>query len=599
MDVFFGIARQFGVAISLPFIKNGKEDIYQEGVVVLTTFKDYEYKRPDMELLRTEWNKHLARFRQADSANVQDVEIRELNRLANNFTTASNLVYIRSSIDTSDAYYEKQRDYFNEIGPEFDELNTAFYKELVKSPFREELEKSWGTQLFTIADQKIRSFSAEAIPLLQQENKLASEYAKLIASAQIEFDGKTLTLAQLGPYTQSKDRKTRKAANEARFGFFAEHKNDFDEIYQKLVEVRHQIARILGYQDFVEVGYLRMNRIGYDREMVKNFREQVKTHIVPLATRLYERQASRIGVDRLTFHDEGLNFITGNAIPKGDADWVIENGKKMYDELSPETSEFFGFMLERHLMDLIAKKGKEGGGYCTYIDNYASPFIFSNFNGTSDDIDVLTHEAGHAFQVYSSRNIGVPEYIWPTSEAAEIHSMSMEFFAWPWMDQFFEDDTEKYKFSHLSSALLFLPYGVAVDEFQHMIYENPGMTPADRKAAWKKLESEYLPHRDYEGLEYLEEGGFWQRQAHIYEIPFYYIDYCLAQICALQFWKRSREEREAAWADYLHLCRLGGSLPFTELIKEANLLSPFEDGCIESVMGPIIEWLDAVDDRSL
>lgn len=568
-------------------------------MVLVATFKDYEYKRPEMEALKAEWNKLLERFRQSATADEQDRVIREMNCLADDFSTASNLVYIRSSIDTSDAYYEEQRDYFNEIGPEFDELNTAFYKELVASPYRAELEKRWGTQLFTIADQKIRSFKADAIPLLQQENKLASEYAKLIASAQIEFDGKTLTLAQLGPYAQSTDREVRKAANEARFGFFSSHKDEFDGIYQKLVEVRHKIAQILGYKDFVEVGYLRMNRIGYDREMVKSFREQVKQHIVPLATRLYERQAARIGVDRLTFHDEGLNFVTGNAVPKGDPEWIIENGKKMYDELSPETSEFFRFMMDRDLMDLVAKKGKEGGGYCTFIDNYDSPFIFSNFNGTSDDIDVLTHEAGHAFQVYSSRGIGVPEYIWPTSEGAEIHSMSMEFFTWPWMEQFFKEDTEKYKFSHLSSALLFLPYGVAVDEFQHLIYENPGMTPEERKATWKRLEAEYLPHRDYEGFEYLEEGGFWQRQAHIYEVPFYYIDYCLAQICALQFWKRSREEHEAAWADYLHLCRLGGSLPFTELVREANLISPFEDGCIESVIGPITEWLDSVDDQAL
>ena len=271
----------------------------------------------------------------------------------------------------------------------------------------------------------------------------------------------------------------------------------------------------------------------------------------------------------------------------------------MYDELSPETGEFFRFLTDRKLMDVEAKTGKESGGYCTFIEEYNSPFIFSNFNGTSGDIDVLTHEAGHAFQVYSSRDIGIPEYLWPTFEACEINSMSMEFFTWPWMEYFFKEQTEKYKFAHLSGALQFLPYGVAVDEFQHEIYENPEMTPTERKAAWSKIESIYLPHRDFDGNSYLEAGGFWQRQGHIYNSPFYYIDYTLAQICAFQFWKRSREDQESAWKDYLHLCQLGGSKSFTKLVAEANLISPFEEGCVESVIGTIEDYLNSVDDKNL
>src|SRR5699024_4976318 len=320
--------------------------------------------------------------------------------------------------------------------------------------------------------------------------------------------------------------------------------------------------------------YVRMNRIGYDANDVKNFRDQVRDEIVPLANDLYHRQAKRIGIDDLKYYDLPLNFLSGNATPKGSAQWIIEKGQKMYEELSPETAAFFTFMTTKQLMDLEAKKGKESGGYCTFIDNYESPFIFSNFNGTSGDIDVLTHEAGHAFQVYRSRHLGIPEYAFPTFEAAEIHSMSMEFFTWPWMEQFFEEDTEKYKFSHLSSSLQFLPYGVAVDEFQHVVYENPTMSPADRKAAWKDIEAIYLPHRDYDGHPYLEAGGFWQRQSHIYQSPFYYIDYTLAQICAFQFWVRMQENHKEAWKDYLHLCSLGGSKSFLELVEEANLRSP-------------------------
>ncbi len=565
----------------------------------MVTFKDYEYKRPNLDDIKDKVRALIEQFKNADSVEKQSEIIEKINEYRNDFSTQANLVYIRASIDTNDEFYQKERDVLDEIEPQFEELQFEYYTELVKTPFRSQLEEKWGTQLFALAENQIKAFSPEIIELMQQENKLVSEYSKLVASAQIEFDGKTLTLAQLTPYGESTDRNVRKEAMEARFNFFSEHGAKFDDIYDQLVKLRHKIATTLGYKNYVELGYVNMNRIDYNAEMVANFREQVQKLIVPLATKLYERQANRIGVSDFKYYDEGLNFLTGNAKPQGSPEWIVANGKKMYEELSPETGEFFNYMIDRELMDLEAKKGKESGGYCTFIDNYDSPFIFSNFNGTSGDIDVLTHEAGHAFQVYSSRNIGIPEYLWPTYESAEIHSMSMEFFTWPWMELFFKEETEKYRFSHLASGLLFLPYGVAVDEFQHVVYENPAMTPAQRKQAWKETENKYLPHRDYDGYGYLETGGFWQRQAHIYASPFYYIDYTLAQVCAFQFWKRSREDFDSAWKDYIHLCQLGGSMSFTKLAKEAGLISPFDDGCVESVIGAIEEYLNSVDDASL
>ena len=566
---------------------------------IMVTFKEYDYKRPELDALSNEMRKLIEQFKNADSVEAQTEVIEQINKYRNDYSTNASLVYVRASIDTNDEFYQKERDYIDEISPQFEEIIFEYYQALVKSPFRPQLEEKWGTQLFSLAENQIKSFSPEVIELLQKQNKLTSEYSKLVASAQIEFDGKTLTLAQLTPYGESTDREVRKKAMIARFDFFKENGEKFDEIYDSLVKLRHQIATTLGYKNYVELGYVNMNRVDYDAEMVKNFRDQVRDYIVPVATKLYERQAKRIGVEDFKYYDEGLNFLTGNANPQGDAKWILENGKKMYEELSPETGEFINYMIDHELMDLEAKKGKESGGYCTFIENYESPFIFSNFNGTSGDIDVLTHEAGHAFQVYSSRNIGIPEYLWPTYESAEIHSMSMEFFTWPWMELFFKDQTEKYKFTHLTSGLLFLPYGVAVDEFQHVVYENPNMTPAERKQAWKEIEKKYLPHRDYDGYDYLEQGGFWQRQGHIYNSPFYYIDYTLAQVCAFQFWKRSRENFEEAWKDYLHLCSLGASKSFTKLVEEAGLISPFKDGSIESIIASIEEYISSVDDSKL
>lgn len=562
-------------------------------------FQEYKYIRPVKEDVEESFYEALEKFKSAGSLEEQEAVIDELNVIRGNISTAFNLCSIRHTIDTNDEFYKEEQDYLDELEPHFKALDTEFYKALVSSAFRNELEEKYGKQLFALADAQLKTFSPEVLEDLQKENKLVTEYTKLVASAKIDFDGKEYTLAQLEPLLESKERDIRKRASDAYFGFYAENGEKFDEIFDKLVKVRTGIAKKLGYANFVELGYERMQRIDFDAAMVKNFRNQIKESIVPMATRLRERQQERLGLDTLVFSDEKLQFTSGNATPKGDAEWIIENGKRMYEDLSPETNEFFDFMIEKNLMDLLAQKGKAGGGYCTYIEDYKAPYIFANFNGTSGDIDVLTHEAGHAFQVYMSRHFNLSEYHFPTHEACEIHSMSMEFFTWPWMERFFKEDTEKYKFSHLSGALLFLPYGVTVDEFQHFIYENPDATPKERKQAWRQIEQKYLPHRNYEDNSFLEEGGFWQRQGHIFNSPFYYIDYTLAQICALQFWKKMHENKEEAWADYLHLCKQGGSKPFLELVQEANLISPFEDGCVQSVTGDIREWLENVEDQKL
>ncbi|PED08940.1 M3 family oligoendopeptidase [Bacillus pseudomycoides] len=563
------------------------------------SFKNYEYKRPNTEELQEKFTVALEQFENVKTVEEQKQVIGVINEIRNDFGTMGNICYIRHSVDTTDPFYKEEQDFFDEYSPIVQGYVTKYYKALMNSPFRDELEAYYGKQLFALAECDSKTYSDEVVKDLQLENKLSSQYTQLLAAAKIDFEGEERTLSQLGPFMQHTDRDMRKRASEAYYGFLEEHEEELDRIYDELVKVRTKIAKTLGFKNFVELGYARMYRTDYNAEMVANYRKQVLDYIVPVATELRKRQQARIGVENLAYYDENFEYVTGNPTPKGDAEWIINHGKTMYKELSKETDEFFNFMLDNELLDLVAKKGKAGGGYCTYIENYKAPFIFSNFNGTSGDIDVLTHEAGHAFQVYESRKFEIPEYNWPTYEACEIHSMSMEFFTWPWMKLFFEEDTDKYYFSHLSSALLFLPYGVSVDEYQHYVYENPEASPEDRKAAWRNIERKYLPHRDYEDNDYLERGGFWQRQGHIYSSPFYYIDYTLAQICALQFWKRARDNRQEAWEDYVNLCQKGGSQSFLQLVEIANLTSPFTDGCVQGVITEIQVWLHAVDDTKL
>lgn len=558
-----------------------------------------QYKRPDMKELEVKFTELLTKFESCKNFDNANSIMVEINILRGDIESMAELVNIRHTIDTTDSYYEGENDFIDENMPIYQGLIAKYYEVLINSKLRPKLEEKWGVQLFNIANLNIKTFSPEIIGDLQIENKLSSEYTKLIASAKIMFEGEERTLSELTPFRLSTDRDMRKRASEAKYNFFTENETKLDTIYDGLVKVRTKIAKKLGYENFVQLGYDRMLRSDYNAEMVANYRKQVKEFIVPIAAKLRERQCNRLGLDHLYHYDEGISFKSGNAKPHGNPQWIVNNGKKMYEELSVQTGEFFNFMINNELMNLESKKGKAGGGYCTFIGKYKSPFIFSNFNGTSGDIDVLTHEAGHAFQAYCSRNYEVPEYNFPTNEAAEIHSMSMEFLTWPWMNLFFEEDELKYKFNHLSESLLFLPYGVTVDEFQHFVYNNPNASPTERKTAWREIERKYLPHRDYQGNDFLERGGYWYQQGHIFSSPFYYIDYTLAQVCAFQLWKKSNENKGNTWVDYMNLCEAGGSKSFLGLVELANLESPFNDGCIESVIGDIENWLDSVSDTKL
>lgn len=562
-------------------------------------FSEFQYVRPNIKKFSKDFNYLIKKFDNSASAKEQGEIIEKINVLRNNFDSMCQIAGIKHTIDTQDKFYQEEQNAIDEMYPLYQGLVAKYYKSLSGSNFRHELEEEFGSQLFKLAEMNVKTFSPEIVNDLQEENKLSNKYTELLASAKIVFQGEERNLSQLVPFQMSEDRETRKKAYDARYDFFTKHEDEIDDIYDKLVKVRTRIAKKLGFKNFVELGYLRMGRSDYNPEMVAGYRNQVKKYIVPLSNELKERQRKRLGIDKLMYYDETLTFKTGNAKPCGDSKWIVENGKKFFSELSPETGKYFKFMTDNELLDLVSKKGKAGGGYTTYIPDFKSPFIFSNFNGTSEDVDVLTHESGHAFQCFCSRDYKVPEYYFPTLEACEIHSMSMEFLAWPWMNLFFKDNADKYRFAHLSNALLFIPYGVTVDEFQHFVYENPDATPAERKHAWREIEKKYMPYKNYDGCSFLERGGYWFQQHHIFNSPFYYIDYTLAQVCAFQFWKKSLDNREEAWSDYLRLCKKGGSESFLQLVKYAGLISPFDDECLKSVIGAIRNWLNSVDDMNM
>lgn len=552
-------------------------------------FSDMPYERVDFEQVGKELSDLIRELDTAKSGEEQFAIHQRYYELTDHVNTLMTIGHIRHDINTVDEFYEKERKYYDEMGPIFQNQVLVYMQKLYESPYRDYLESKIGPVAFKNMEVAMKAFDERVIALSQEENALTTEYDQLIASAKIPFDGKELNLSLLRPYLVSPDREVRRQAWQKKTEFFLQNAEKLDEIYDKLVKNRTAQAKAMGYENYLELGYYRMGRNCYGQKEVESFRRQIKQYFVPFAEKLHERRRQRLGLDKLSYVDQAVYFKQGNPAPVGTPEEIMAAGQKMYRELSQETGEFFDFMMENQLFDVLGRKNKRAGGYMTYMPDYHSPFIFANFNGTSGDVDVITHECGHAFQGYLSGQDPIREHADITMETAEIHSMSMEFMTENWMGLFFGDRKQDYIDMHLEDSAIFIPYGCMVDEFQHIVYENPDMTPAQRHTAWLQLEAEYRPHMDYGDNPFFGKGGLWQQQLHIYNAPLYYIDYCLAQTCALQYkiWK-DRDFKEA-WASYLKLCRLSASDFFTRMIPAVGLKNPFEDGSIQS----LVESLEA------
>ena len=557
-------------------------------------FSEMTYTRPDFADARAQYAEILSVLESAPDAAAQIAAVDRYNRLRGHLYTMASLCYVRHTVDTRDAFYDAENDYIDEQTPTLAEPEQRIARAMLASPFRAELEAHYGKLLFTNLEIEERSFTPEMVPLMQQENKLSSEYQKLYASAVVEFDGKKLPLPRLTPYLQSPDRAVRKAAFETQARFFDAHQDELDRIYDELVKNRTAQARLLGYENFLPLGFDRMGRNCYGPAEVAAFRDQIARDLVPIVARVKRDQAKRLGLDALKFYDDPLLFPDGNARPQGTAEEILAAGLEMYHGLSAETAEFVDVLYGGELLDVLSKEGKAPGGYCTDLYEFGVPFIFSNFNGTSGDVDVLTHEAGHAFAFYRAMKQGlIPQLLSPTMEACECHSMSMEFLTAPYHHLFFGDATEKYELGHCEDALIFIPYGCMVDEFQTRVYEQPDLTPAQRNALWLELEKKFRPWVDYDNLPFFSRGALWQRQMHIYQSPFYYIDYCMAQTVAFQFWMASLADRADAWRRYLAFVDKGGTQTFEQLVHGAGLKVPYEEGCIRAIGEAVSRWIDA------
>ena len=549
------------------------------------------YNRIDMDEVKAFFEKLIADSKNAKSGEEQFELHKKYYEFMSEIHTNRILGTFRHDCDTSDEFYTKENDYLDEIMPLISNLENDYSKVLYESPYRDYLESKISKVAFKNIELANKSIDEKILPLMQEENALVSRYDKIIASAKIPFDGEEYNLSLLRKFLTSDDRETRKRAWKAYSDYFTSVTGEIDEIFDKLVKNRTKQAKELGYDNFVELGYNRMNRNAYRRAEVENFRKQVKESFVPFVCEIQEMRRKQIGVDALKYYDNEVYYVNGNPAPTGTPEEILKSGQEMYRELSPETAEFFDFMTENELFDVLGRKTKKQGGYMDFLPKYKAPIIFANFNGTSGDVDVITHECGHAFQGYVTRDDEIKEHNDLTMETAEIHSMSMEYFTYQWMDKFFGDRADEYRKMHFMDAITFVPYGCMVDEFQHIIYDKPELTPAERKAVWADLEKQYRPWLDYEDNEFFTTGGWWQKQGHIFWDPFYYIDYVLASVVAMEFKVWMDKDFKDAWNHYLQLCKLSVKDFYENELKEVGLDSPFADGTIKGLVDSLKQKL--------
>ncbi|MDR1628858.1 MAG: M3 family oligoendopeptidase [Oscillospiraceae bacterium] len=548
-------------------------------------FKNIPYQRPSLLSMGKQLVKSAKAFRRAgDYAGAREAFL-SLHKVADEIETPYVIAQIRNTMNMADKFYEKEMKRYSFVMALVMGVGAVAVKQFLKSRFLPEFEKDFGAQAFRLLSSQIQTNGLKTVVEMIKEENLVSKYKKTAASCGTQFRGEQCNFYGLLKHMQSTDREERREAFLAWAKLYEGAAPALDGIYDSLVAVRAKKARKLGFASYVDYAYLNRMRFDYTAKDVAAFREAVKEHIVPVCAAIHERQKARLGVETLHYYDESLYFPEGNPTPAGTAESMLEAAGKMYHELSGETGAFFDFMRQYELFDLETRPNKHLGGYCTHLLAYQAPFIFANFNGTSADVDVLTHEAGHAFQAYvSSRRQLLPEYISSTSEINETHSMSMEFFTYPWMEMFFGEDAERYRRMHFAMSLNAIPYLASVDEFQEKVYQNPKMTAAERRGVWREIERAYLPWRDYDGNTFLEGGGFWMQKQHIFMYPFYYIEYALAQLCAYQYFLRSKENPKQAWEDYYRLCLAGGGKGYFELLREGNLKNPLDPETVREVV---------------
>jgi len=546
-------------------------------------FKELKFPRPSFNVFRELYNDAIERVHQAKNGDdIMEIlfEVDELSRKATDLLSAN---FIHHTMDTTDERYEQDQRWYEENQPLFMKAILDFNDAIYNSPFREHVEGIIGPMYFLKMDVKKKTFCEANIPLQQREAELVNEYQNIISSCHVEILGEPRNFVGLQSLFSHEDRNVRKEAFRAFSEFLSGNEERLEEIWGELLTIRDQMGKNLGFENYIPLAYLERLRLTYGQEEVEAFRKQVVEEIVPICSKIYEFQAKSLGLDEIKVYDEKVLFGDGSVKSAGDKEYMFGQVINMLRDMSPETDEFIGFMLDHELIYYEDSPGKAAREYATILPARKAPFMFSHFDGSPASLQVFLEGLGYAFAAYrSSRRQLLEEYYASCSEIMEIHSMSMVYFANKYADSFFGEDATKYEFANLHNYITFIPFSVAVDEFQHICYKNLYMTPKERTQVWRDLEKKYMPWRKYdEDDEFMNRGGYWYHKGHFFFDPFYYIEYSLATINAMEMYQKYVERPSTAWNEYLLLTDMGGSKNYLEALEIAQLTPAFKEGAVK------------------
>ncbi|MGB1241158.1 MAG: hypothetical protein ACPG49_01465 [Chitinophagales bacterium] len=564
-------------------------------------FQEIPYIQPDFEALKSDFEALLSALKTEKKAAELWRIFQEINQIHLNFRTAYHLAYILNGRDSSIESHQEKLRYFDTHLPLFHKLIDEFHQILLKHPHRTAIEAKVGKQYFVIIAHNTPqdTSSLDLTPLKQKEQKLISEYRTNLSQRFIDYEGEKTSMGKIFKAMGSPDENIRQKASDALLNHHQQKSPQLEAIFEQLVQIRHQKAIAMDYNNFVELGYLQAQRQEYGVQEIEHFNQLIQKYIVPLHKKMQVQRAKRLKVETLQYRDTALKFPDGNPRIEGDLADAMKKCQSLFSNISPELGLLFKGMLEGGYIDSEMRPNKSPIQQKVTLPNYHISYIFSYWMGRAKNIQVLAHEIGHAFQTYKSEpfNLKAPEYIYPSMDLAEVHSTTLEFLTLAHYSIFFEQlDLKKAHILFVENLVFNLLNRSAYEEFQQKVYENPNSGMKGRNNYWKEIQQKYFPPSNLTPKEehpYLQSGKRWQKSFHLFTRPFYMVEYNLAYICSMQLWMRSEQEGfEVAWQDYVKLCEKGGSISFLEALELVRLDSPFEETTVRKVTKFLEKWMD-------
>ena len=504
--------------------------------------------------------------------------------------------YINMTCHTDDEEAKKAfLDFVENIEPKVKPIGFELDKKYIACPFRSELDQDRYLVLDRDTKADVEIFRDENVPLETELSKLSQQFSEVSGAMSVEFDGEEKTMPQMATYVQKTDRAVRESAWRAMADRRLHDVDRLNDIFDEMIKIRNKVAVNAGFDNYRDYMFHSMHRFDYTPSDCERFHEACEKAVVPVARKLNEERKETLGVDTLRPWDLAVDVKGREPLrPFKTADELVDGVERIYHKMEPSLSAMFRRLREPGCLDLSTRKGKAPGGYQYNRDRKRQPFIFMNAAGMQRDVETLLHEGGHAFHSILSETEPLLHYRHAPMEFAEVASMSMELTAHPFMNEFYtEEEAGRAVREHLEGVVSTLPWIATIDAFQHWIYTNPDHSRTDREKKWLELTERFGPAVDYAGIEKYRPNA-WQRQLHLFEVPFYYIEYGIAQLGALQLWLQYKDNPKQAIDNYKRALSLGGSKPLPQLFQTAGLRFDFGPETVKTLLAAVEDDLKTI-----